>query len=348
MTTQEAGANRSKLKRLIILIVLVSVGLHVAAGLVAGVVIVARYLIEPPAVFKAVKDIRIAAQDREHRMNMSQFDGGAAKPSFTDRMASARPTEFALPDLPKMPIDASADFDPSGIVTDQLSGLAGLAGAGAGFGSGSGGAGGGKGGSAVEFLGVTGTGQRVVLIFDVSTTVTTALVKAGTPLTAIKDKISELLKALSINTTFNIAQFARQYAFFKPELVPASDPNRIEAQAWLDKWFTTGRGLKRNTPGIIREKTGFLGVLKDAFKLRPDLVYILGDGSFERGEDRGEKIPFDEINSTLRELQKSLDKPATINFIGVGMKDDNRKEIRRIISAQGGDGRFRELDIAEQ
>ena len=101
--------------------------------------------------------------------------------------------------------------------------------------------------------------------------------------------------------------------------------------------------LRRTVATLV----GFIGVLKEAFKLNPDLIYIVGDGSFQRGEQRGEFIEFDEINSTLRELQKSLPQPATVNFIGVGMRDDNRKEIRRIISAQGGSGRFKELDIKE-
>jgi hypothetical protein len=253
-------------------------------------------------------------------------------------MSTARPTEFSLPDLPTLPIDTAVDIDPSDIVSDQL---AALAGAGAGSGSGSGG--GGKGGSAVNFLGLSGTGQRVVLIFDVSTTVANALAKAGAPLTVIKDKVKELLGSLGINTTFGIAQFSRQYAFFKTELVPASESNRTQAQAWLDQWFSTGRGLKSNTPNLVREKVGFLGVLTEAFKLKPDLIYIVGDGNFQRGEDRGESIPFKEINSTLRDLQKTLPQPATVNFIGVGMREDDLKEIRRIISSQGGAGRFKEL-----
>ena len=345
MTTETLDpqiAARQRRKRLIITVIVASVAVHFIGAIGAGIWIVARYFLPPAATFEVKKEIRIAAEEREHRMNMAEFDAAQPKPTFTDKMSSARPTEFALPDLPLMPVDAATTVDPSDIVSDQLSALAG-----AGAGSGTGSGGGGKGGSAVSFLGVPGTGQRVVLIFDVSGTVTSALEKSGVPMTVIKDKIAELLKSLSINTTFGIAQFSRQYAFFKTQLVPASDPNRAEAKAWLDQWFSTGRGLKSNTPNLVREKVGFIGVLKEAFKLNPDLIYIVGDGSFQRGEQRGEFIEFDEINSTLRELQKSLPQPATVNFIGVGMRDDNRKEIRRIISAQGGSGRFKELEIKE-
>lgn len=328
-------------RRIIISVIVASIALHFIGAILAGIWIVARFILATPTTFEVKKEIRIAAEEREHRMNMAEFDAARPKPSFTDKMSTARPTEFSLPDLPTLPIDAMATVDPSDIVSDQLAALAGT-----GAGSGTGGGGGGR-GSAVSFLGVPGTGQRVVLIFDVSGTVTNALEKAGVPMTVIKDKVAELLKSLGINTTFGIAQFSRQYAFFKTELVPASEPNRAEAKAWLDQWFSTGRGLKSNTPNLVREKVGFIGVLKEAFKLNPDLVYIVGDGSFQRGEQRGEFIEFEEINSTLRELQKSLPQPATVNFIGVGMRDDNKREIRRIISAQGGAGRFKELEVKD-
>jgi len=332
---------RLRRRRIIISVIVASIALHFIGAILAGIWIVARFILATPTTFEVKKEIRIAAEEREHRMNMAEFDAARPKPSFTDKMSTARPTEFSLPDLPTLPIDAMTTVDPSDIVSDQLSSLAGT-----GAGSGTGGGGGGK-GSAVEFLGLPGTGQRVVLIFDVSGTVTNALSEAGIPMTVIKDKIAELLKSLSINTTFGIAQFSRQYAFFKTELVPASDPNRAEARAWLDEWFSTGRGLKSNTPNLVREKVGFIGVLREAFKLKPDLIYIVGDGSFQRGEQRGEFISFEEIKTTLRDMQKSLPQPATVNFIGVGMRDDNKQEIRRIISSQGGTGRFKELKIKE-
>jgi hypothetical protein len=333
---------RWRRRRIIISVIVVSIAVHFIGAILAGVWIVARFILATPTTFEVKKQIRIAAEEREHRMNMAEFDAARPKPSFTDKMSTARPTEFSLPDLPTLPIDTAMDVDPSDIVSDQL---AALAGAGAGSGSGSGG--GGKGGSAIEFLGLSGTGQRVILIFDISGSVTNGLAKAGMPLTVIKEKIAELLKKLSIDSSFGIVQFGRQYAFFRPELIPASDPNRAEAQDWLDKWFSKGTSLKRNTPNLVRDKVGFLGVLKEAFKLKPDLIYIVADGSFEQGEGAGETVQFDEIRGTLRELQGTLPQPAAVNFIGVGMEEENKREIRRIISSQGGAGVFKELEAQE-
>jgi hypothetical protein len=40
-------------------IVLASVGIHVAAGIIAGIVIIARFFAEPAAEFKVTQDIRV-------------------------------------------------------------------------------------------------------------------------------------------------------------------------------------------------------------------------------------------------------------------------------------------------
>jgi hypothetical protein len=90
-------------RRIILTVVLVSVGIHVFAAIVAGIVIVARYLAEPPAEFKVTKDVRIPAEEREHKMNMAAFDGMAPKPSFTDKLQSLRPAAFALPSFRGFP-----------------------------------------------------------------------------------------------------------------------------------------------------------------------------------------------------------------------------------------------------
>jgi hypothetical protein len=221
--------------------------------------------------------------------------------------------------------------------------LAALAGARAGASSGSGG--GGRGGS-ISFLGVTSTGTRVVLLFDISTTVKDAAARAGIPLENIKIKTAELLDSLSINTTFGLAQFAQNYAFFNNELLPASDPNRAKAKAWIDEWFTTTGKMNPGTPGMVRGSPGFIELMEATFKLKPDLIFIISDGGFYRGSgpnSKGGRIPYDEINRKLRELQETLPQPANINFIGVGMRKDNEKEIKSIIRSRGGQGKFREL-----
>ncbi len=331
------AAAKLRRRQIIISVIVASIAVHLLGGTLAGIWIVARYLLPTPATFEVKREIRIAAEERQHRMNMDQFDALKPKPTFQDKMSTARPTEFALPDLPAMPLAALSALNPSDLVSDQLNSLSAAAGDGAGSG-----AGGGRGG-AISFLGVTSTGSRVVLLFDISKTVNNASARANLPMEAIREKVVELIDSVGINTTFGIGQFARNYAFFDQELLPASDPNKARAKEWLAKWFSTTGSLNRGTPDYVPGSAGFLVVLAEAFKLKPDLVYIVSDGGFYRGSG-SDKIPYDEINRRLRELQETLPEPATINFIGVGMKDDDRKEMRSIIRSRGGQGKFRELE----
>lgn len=331
------SAAKMRRRKIIVSVIVASIAVHLLGGTLAGIWIVARYLLPTPATFEVKREIRIAAEERQHRMNMDQFDALKPKPTFQDKMSTARPTEFALPDLPAMPLDALSALNPSDLVSDQLDSLSAAAGDGAGSG-----AVGGRGG-AISFLGVTSTGSRVVLLFDISKTVNNASARANLPMEAIRDKMVELIDSVGINTTFGIGQFARSYAFFDQELLPASDPNKVRAKEWLAKWFSTTGSLNSRTPNYVPGSAGFLVVLEEAFKLKPDLVYIVSDGGFYRGSG-SDKIPYDEINRRLRDLQETLPEPATINFIGVGMKDDDRKEMRSIIRSRGSQGEFRELE----
>lgn len=332
---QEAAKQRRR--KIIISVIAASIAVHFIAAILGGIWIVARYLLPTPATFEVKKEIRIAAEERQHRMNMDQFDALQPKPTFQDKMSTARPAEFSLPDLPSMPLDALASIDPSDIVSDQLDSLAAAAGDGAGV------AAGGRRGESISFLGVTSTGTRVVLLFDISKTVNNSAARAGLPMETIRDKVVELIDALGINTTFGLAQFARNYAFFDDQLVPASDPNKERAREWLGQYFSTGGSLSPSTPNYVSGGAGFLVVLEKAFQLKPDLVYVLSDGGFYRGSGYN-KIPYEEISRKLRELQETLAEPAKVNFIGVGMDPANRREIRSIIRSRGGGGTFRELE----
>ena len=114
---------RLRRRRIIISVIVVSIAVHVIGGILAGIWIVARFILATPTTFEVKKQIRIAAEEREHRMNMAEFDAARPKPSFTDKMSTARPTDFSLPDLPSLPIDTAATIDPSdGYTTVPLTG----------------------------------------------------------------------------------------------------------------------------------------------------------------------------------------------------------------------------------
>ena len=88
----EENDRRKRRRKLAITVILISLGVHIAAGLIAGAVIIARYFAAPPAEFKATRDIRVAAQEREHKMNGRLSMARRQSPSSTTAYgASARP-----------------------------------------------------------------------------------------------------------------------------------------------------------------------------------------------------------------------------------------------------------------
>jgi hypothetical protein len=339
----EVVDRKTRLRKLFWTVIIGVLLLHLLAGICAGVLVVARYFMKPQPTFEAAKDLRMPAKEREQKMNMAEFDSLAPKPSFNDKLQALKPTKFSLPELPKVPMDQMLPLDPSAIVSDQVSSMIGSAGTG--NGAGNGGAGGGGTGTGFSFMGIQTTAKRVLILFDISTTVVNAAQRAGYPMEKIEEEAKKLLAALSVNTRFGIGQFARNYAFFNSELLPATDQNRAAANQWFDEWFAGSDGtMKPSTPNTVRGSPGFIEVMKAAFKMQPDVIFVISDASFERGTgESGGQIPFPELDDALHDLQKGMPEPVKINFIGVGMKPKNEGEMRRVMGKDSGGGKFREL-----
>jgi len=336
---------KRRLRSLIITVVLVSLGLHVAAALIAGAVIVARYFSEPPAEFKAVRDLRLPAKQREQKMNMAAFDSMSSKPSFHDKMQSIRPTAFALPDLPKMDLDQMLPLDPSEIVSDQVSGLLGSGGLASGIGSGGAGSVGGLGAAGMNFFGIQSNGERILLLFDVSSSVVNKANQAGVPLSKIREETAALIGKLPISARFGIIQFTQNYKPFNSELLPATDQNRAEALEWIEnEWVETG--TMGASGKVVSNPRGLAGVLELAAKMQPDVIFLISDGSFQwkppgNKKSWGEDIPWKEIKKyTDGVLQAATG--CKIHFIGFEMKPEDKREIGSIVRKSG--GKLREIN----
>jgi len=345
-------------RRLIISVLVVSLVVHLVGGIGAGVWIVARYFMPPAATFEVKKEIRIAAEEREHRMNMAEFDAGQPKPSFTDKMSSARPTEFALPDLPVMPVDAVTTVDPSDIVTDQLAGLGGTGG-----GEGSGSGGGGTGGSAVNFFGISDTATRVIVVVDVSDSMFDRL---PGKFDVVKEQASKLVQGLGINTLFNIIIFEGGSVAMFPEPQPATDANKEKAFAWIqsveggkeNRDMSINRGYRRM--GTVRSEGGGTRLdtaLKQALDMRPSTVFVISDGQIaknpprDKDEDESGKrgnqtdISQEELIDIVQASQAKLEVPARIHsiyFVTGKAKNDEENRLRAL--ARRNDGRFKQVN----
>lgn len=328
--TLGAPAKKGGVKKIVITVLLISVGVHVAAGIIAGIVVVARYFAAPPAEFKAAKDVRLPAKKREQRMNMAAFDAAAPKPTFSDRMQSTRPTAFSLPDVPAMPVDQILPMDASSIITDQVASVADTQGLGATSGALAGGSGG-FGGKGLSFLGVDSSGQRILLVFDVSASVENKANKAGVPFSKISEEIQGLLLKLPITSRFGIIQFSRLFTTFSDELVPASNPNREAANVWIKEKF--GKVSTKSAKTQVR--SGMLGVLQFAKELKPDVVFIVSDGSFQSDQYEG-GIPWNEVKKAVEELKDANGRPSQVNFIAFEPKPEDLKELKNTASRARG------------
>ena len=344
---------RLRRRRIIISVIVVSIGVHVIGAILAGIWIVARFILATPTTFEVKKQIRIAAEEREHRMNMAEFDAARPKPSFTDKMSTARPTEFSLPDLPTLPIDTAVDIDPSDIVSDQL---AALAGAGAGSGSGSGG--GGR-GSAVSFFGVSDMATRVAIVIDVSDTM---FDRQPGKFNAVKQEAAKLVQGLGINTLFNIIIYEGGSVAMFPDMQPATDANKQKAAAWIqsvdggrDKRGMSYRGAYSKMGTGLYEGGGTRTdtALKQALSMRPSTIFLISDGEMSRRggadqadkkDDQGGNIDERELLSIVSEGQKQLETPArihVIHFLTKAAREEEEKTLRSV--ARRNDGRFRQV-----
>lgn len=327
---------KKRRRKLIISIIIGAVVLHLIFGLFAGVWVIAKYLIPPPATFEIQKDIRLPAKQREHKMNMAAFDAMTPKPTFNDKMQSLRPAPFSLPELPKMPMDQMLPLDPSAIISDQVSSLVGTAGTGGG-GQGAGGLGGV--GTGFSFMGIKATGKRILLLFDVSGSVKNKADKSGVPLTKIRDETVALLNMLPISSRFGLIQFTRNYKVFNKELLPATDQNRDAAVKWLtDEWVDGGSMSGGN---VVSNPRGILGVLELAAKMQPDVIFLISDASFQMGGyPASDNVPWDDVKKIVKgDLQAGGE--CKLNFIGFEMKQVDRSEMGSIARSSG--GKLREI-----
>lgn len=131
----EPSERRKRIRRLVILILLISIGIHVVAGIGAGIWVIARYLTQPKAQFVVQKQVQMTPQDREHRMKMEEVTSLRPKPTFNNRIQSLRPSKLALPELPRVPLETITPIDTEALISDQVEGM-GQYGAGSGSGAG--------------------------------------------------------------------------------------------------------------------------------------------------------------------------------------------------------------------
>ena len=129
----------------------------------------------------------------------------------------------------------------------------------AGFGDSRGGGAGGP-----EFFGVGGVAEKVVYVVDRSGSMTDSIMY-------VKYELRRSLRMLKPNQRFYVVFYSTGPAVGMPsgKLVPATEPNKLAAYEFIDGIVPVGQ-------------TDPSEALKQAFKVGPELIYLLTDGEFDR------------------------------------------------------------------
>ncbi len=339
---QEDKSKKSR-RNIIVSVIIVSVVIHVLGGVGAAIYIVAKYLQPPEATFVAKKMVTIPPKILDPKLAAAEFQAAAPKPQLDQKIASLRATDFALPDIPMMPVDDLVEFTPSTQITTSVTGMTGgLGDGGGGGGSGGGGSGDGDG---MNFFGLESKGRSVLIIFDISQSVLNKAEAAGISIDMIRQETLKLIDQLSINTTFTLFQFSRIYQPFSKTLVAPTDQNKEKAKDWLNNEYRTDGSLPRSVRGAVSppagEDNGVIFVLKAAFTLQPEVIYFISDGSFQ-SENHSSQVPWEDVEDMMDEFEDAQGKLPILNFIGFEMKDNDRKEMKKLV--RDTDGKLKEMN----
>lgn len=346
----EGVGEKQKRRKMWVTILLISLGIHVLIGVIAAGVIVAKYLISPPATFVAQKKVfKITSPEREQKMALAAFEEAASTPAFSSPITSARMMDKGLPPLPKLPLDQSLPLNASAVISDGVLSLSGSSS----FGGKAGLTGVGS-GSSVGFFGLKDTGAKIVIAIDSSNTMFERSVN-GTmikmPYAMIKQEAMKLIDGLSINTQFGLIIWEGGSLAFKSQLVPSTDQNKADAKKWI-------QGISEDPQSSIRKQQRAIGgdlledgqggtrtdlAIEQIFAMQPDIIYLISDGDANRMKTG--KIPAKEIWDKTAELQKTLTSPARLHavYFLTAAEKPNEKEFLEGL-ARKNRGRFLVVD----
>jgi len=336
--------DNSQRRGIIASIIIASLVVHLAGLALFGLWIVARQFAKVEAVFQVRETLKIPLQKTpEHRMSVAAHEAAAPKPVFQDKLVSTRPAPFSLPELPKLDVQQMLPLDPSELVSDQVTSLVGTAGLGSGLGAGLSGSGGaGKALANFTFMGIKAEGRRIVLLFDVSGSVVNKANATGMPLGKIKEETLKLISGLPSGAQFGLVQFVRNYKPFRAEMTPVTPANRDLAAQWMESEWNESGQMPRGGAGVRSpEPNGVVCVLDAAFELKPDVIFLISDGGFWQTYPQERRIPHEDLEDKMNEMQKGRAERIPVHFIGFQMHPNDKGAWERIVRRTG--GKLREI-----
>ncbi len=154
----------------------------------------------------------------------------------------------------------------------------------------------------------------------------------------VRDEAIKLIQALTPATRFGIVRWSGAAYSWKPELVAATEDNKQAAIAHIQNDIDVHKAPKRpDRPGGTRHDYA----LEEAFKLKPETIYMLtdGDANGDSPTQPGKKIGADDLYRIAEEGQKTLPKKAklhTIYYVTATDKPEEEKMLRQLANRNGG------------
>ena len=325
---------------------LASVLIHLFFAAGAGVYVVSQYSAERKLTFQGgPKSPNPSERALQHRVQLEKRMQAQSRPAAVPkRVLTTGLAKITLPEMPDLPMPKTAADMPKmagsgGAVSFSAPAIGALGGTGS--------------GAPVTFFGIRDVSTSVVILIDVSDSMfsrtgdaeKSKLVKLGKEQSfqAVRDEAIKLVQSLSSGTQFGIVRWSGGAYPWKTELVPATESNKAAAIAHIQSEVDFHKAKKKpDRPGGTRHDYA----LEEAFKLKPETIYMITDGqaSGQSPSDPSRKIDANDIYRVVDEGQKTLTKKARLHaiyYLTGKEKAEERQLLQRLASRTG--GQFREV-----
>ncbi len=284
---------------------------------------------EPSPVFVAKKKLYLPQKELEHKVALAAFQNAASSPMQIERISTAALVPDSMPALPELPKNMfnPIERNPMGLQSDALLGQSKLLGALNGIKTES---------SSASLFGIEDRGQRILILFDNSSTVWNKASAAGVTTDVFVSEISRLVDGLNANTLFGLVPFARKVGTFRDYMIAATAANKSEAKQWVVKNVRSSR--KRTQLDFAID--GIQGALAIAFQMEPEVIFIISDGDFQRSKTAkagAGDVPWEDVTRTLRSLTMDYGINPRIHFIGFKVEAEAIEAIKKITRRYGGE-----------
>ncbi len=271
-----------KNRKILWTVLLVSLAVHLVAGLIFGSIVIMRALSEEKIVFSVPPTPRKSYEPRklEHKVKVQKRQRSSSRPTMVPRMVAMRQSNVSLPDIKVDQRVINTSFQPK---FKSVSGK----GVGVGLGTGYGIGGFGPGVSTFDFFGIRGRGDKVALLVDVSTSMVEEQMGGVEGYMKVKSRVGKVIDALSEGAIFNVIVFGdASDAFFK-KLEIASVKHKKDAKDYLRPFNTEGNwglaqgNVKAEGRGLQADggSTRLDLALTAAFQQGANTILVISDGA---------------------------------------------------------------------